>query len=273
MKTLIAFCLVAGSASLHAYDIAHFNSSGGLGTPYAYDGSPVSVPLGANSFTVAVTNSIPATNPLLGTPAWATTGTFPALIPGSPTGTTVAQSALSPAIITALGTTSGLDVFAFKGGAGAVATITLSFANLPGGFLPAGSILAYTDVDFRERATLTGDVSGWFNLGTITALDASNGVTTGTSETDVTPADLTTFGGSGFTLTLDGATLATDTPSVIIPIAANLGSLTITANNPNDNLADFFQSFGIAAVPEPATALLLPLAAGFLLIRRRFKKA
>ncbi len=173
---------------------------------------------------------------------------------------------LSPGIAGVLGTTTGLDVLAFKAGAGALVTITLDFSGLPGGFLPAGSLLAYTDVDFAETTQIVGNTA-WFNLGSILPGDVTNGVVTGTGEPDTTPADFTTFSGAGTTLTLTGAAAATDSPGVLIPVTANLTSLTITANNTNDPGAAFYQSFTIAAIPEPGTAILA-LAAPLLLLRR-----
>jgi len=275
MKKSIFSVLLATVLSSHALDIAQFHSLIGPGTPFPFNGSPAQVsfiggtllnPTGTNFFTVAVTNSASTSSPG-GTPGFAFTG----MVPGSPTGITVANAALTPAIVAALDTTDDLDIFAFKGGVGAVITITLDFTNLPGGFLPAGSILAYADVDFLETAVLTG-ASGWFNLGTISLLDVTNGVILETSQSDTTPADFTSFAGSATTLTLTGAVAATDSPGVIIPLAINLTSLTITAAGPG-NSANFFQAFGIAAIPEPTSVAMLILGGMFLLRRRTSRLA
>lgn len=266
-------CLVlAGTAPLvQAITIAQFNPADPSVTPYAANGTPVPVsfdvgtplnPTGTHHFTVSITNSLTVTNPLTGTPAWALTGA----IPGTPTGTTIQQSMLAPAVASALGTTDGLDVLAFKGGAGAVVTITLNFGNLPGGYLPAGSILAYSDVDFLETTQIIGNTT-WFDLTSIVTGDITNGVVIGGGEVDTTPADHTGVSGSGTTLTLTGASAATDSPGVLIPVSANLTSLTIIANNTANPSATFYQSFAIAAVPEPSV-LAITLAAPLLLLRR-----
>jgi hypothetical protein len=246
-KISTLFFSVALACSAHAADIAQLSSY-----VYPNNSNPVNVafptgsilnPTGTNNFSVSISN----------TGAWASTIVGPFTIPGSPTGATVTQSQLSPSLISGLGTTNGLDVLGFKAAAGVFVTITLDFSNLPGGYLPAGSLLAYADVDHSETTTITG-ASGWFNLGTITALDVTNGTPISPGESDPAPADLTSFSGIGTTLTLQGQTNATDTPGVVIPIATNTTSLTITATHPS---ATFYQSFGIASVPEPSEFALL----------------
>jgi hypothetical protein len=230
--------LFALGLPLSAAQIAQFNPGGvkPTATPYAFTVgaaplNPTNVafpvgsglnPTGTHSFSIAVTTNIFPTNST-GTPAWALTGA----IPGIPSGTTIAAANLNPAFFPLLGAAGPLDVFAFKGGVGAIVNIYLNFANLPGGFLPAGSTIAYTDVDFGETAVLVGNVA-WFNNSTIVPIDVTNGVVTGTGEADTTLSDYTTFSGSGTSLNLTGSALATDSPGIIIPTTANLTSLTIT---------------------------------------------
>lgn len=276
MPTKLSLLAVAVAASVlpaRAANIAQFNpgSPKPAATVYLANGSANVVsfvtgtplnPTGTNSFTVRITNSIAPTN-LNGTPAWAITSG----IPGIPSGTTVSQANLSPIIAGLLNTTDGLDVLAFKAGVGSLVTITLDFSNLPGGYLPAGSGIAYSDVDYLESTTLTG-TAGWYNAAGVVRMDVTNGVVTGTGEDDTTVADWTGFAGSGGTVTLTGASKATDSPGVFIPLATNLTTLTIVAQNPS-NTADFYQSFAVVAIPEPGALILAALAPLAMVWRQR----
>lgn len=272
-KKLAAFFLpLACAFSVRATDLAQFSA-------YAYpnNSNPVNVsfpngsvlnPTNTNSFSVSIINS--------GT--WSSTPipVPPFSVPGTPTGGNVPNSQLTSALISTLSLGSGgLDVLGFKAAAAAVVTITLNFTGLPSGYLPAGSMLTYIDVDFLETTTITG-ASGWFNLGTITALDATNGSPISPGELNTTAADFTTFSSAlaGTQLVLSGTTAATDSPAVVIPIAANTTSLNIVAQNSNTPTATFYQSLAITIVPEPSSiALLGTVAVPFFvqLVRRRKK--
>jgi len=256
------FSFLCVSISVRA-DQAQFSNSTFSGT----SSSPVSVALQSSSFTISISNSIS------GEAGWAPTPIPipPFSVPGDPTGGILPQSVLSTDIQTALDDTE-LNLLGFKGTSGATVTLTLNFSSLPGGYLPAGSLLVYADVDHSETATLTGP-SGWFNLSTISTLDVTSGGYTipPYNEPAPGPADMTGFSGSGAILTLLGQPAATDTPGVIIPLAINVNELTIVATVQNGT---FFQGLGIETVPEPTTLSLLGLGAVPILLAQwaRLKK-
>jgi hypothetical protein len=252
---LISFLCAA--FSVHATDQAQFQNatlSGTNSNPVAvsFPGGTILNPTSTNSFTVSISNSIS------GESGWAST-TIPGvgIVPGDPTSGVLSQAQLSTAISNTMGITS-LDLVSFKAAGGATVTITLNFSNLPGGYLPAGSILDYIDVDHSESAVITG-TSGWFNLATISTLDiTAAGGTISPGEPAPNSTDMPTFAGTSTTLTLSGNPIATDTSGVLIPLATNLTSLVIVATGSGS--ATFFQGLALS-VPEPASPFLLGLGA------------
>jgi len=196
-----------------------------------------------------------------------TTGSSWGLNPGPqpPTGVAVNPSWVDPAFS---GDLTNLTVLAFLGGIGNTVNITLNFSTLNGGVLPAGSVIAFNDVDGLEQTSLTGP-SGWYSLssGSFYQAGVNVGSPWGSGQPSPAPGDVPSTAGSTATdLILTGPPANTDGVTNFIVTRVDLTSLTITARDTDGT--SFAQALAIGLVPEPSAACLLGLA-GIIAVSRR----
>jgi hypothetical protein len=193
---------------------------------------------------------------------WGTKGSFPA----PPTGVAIGPASIDPAF---QGSLAGLNVLALYGAAGNTITLTFNFSTLAGGVLPAGSILAYNDVDGTEGAVFSTAATNWYSLsaGNFYQGGTNVGSPWGTTQPSPGPGDIPLTTGSTTTnLVLTGPGRTTDGVTNFIVTQRDLTSLTITATGSAGE--QFAQAFAIGVIPEPS-ALLLVASAGVLGIFRR----
>jgi len=195
--------------------------------------------------------------------------------PGGPTGVPISEDMVSPDF-TSVYSVENLTVLAFSGAADQTVTFNMDFTTLVGGYLPAGSVIVWADVDGIESATLTGlsttPAIPWYNLDSTDFYQA--GITMGGPYNSNQPAPTasdfpTTTGTVGSTLALNGPgpSLFTDSVANFIVTKTDLTSLQIVAKG--ETGVNFTQSLAVGIVPEPSTGLLGLLASTLLFRRRR----
>lgn len=155
--------------------------------------------------------------------------------------------------------------------------VTISFASLAGGFLPAGSTIAFLDVDNGENIlnlAAIGPTGGW--LAPLSAPqdyfdydNAPGGVAAGLGAT---------FSGAG-PYNLLGNSLNQDSAFQGFVTTQNIRSLSFTYSNTNANTGfmlagDLGIAIGMRAIPEPSSAALLALGgiAGLVAFRRKLSR-
>ncbi len=184
-----------------------------------------------------------------------------------PTGVAIDPSWVDPAFP---GNLNGLTVLGFLGGIGQTVTVSFNFTSLNGGFLPAGSLLAYNDIDGTEMATFTTSSSGWYSLspGQFYQAGVNIGSPWGTLQPPPGPRDIpSTIGSTATQLKLTGPGAVTDGVTNFFVTQTDLTSLTISATGSPG--MQFAQAVAIGVIPEPSGALLLWLAGIFSLAQRR----
>ena len=187
-------------------------------------------------------------------------------VPRPPSGVAIDPSWVDPSFP---GDLSNLNVLAFYGGTGNSISIVMDFSTLSGGVLPAGSIIAFNDIDGLEQTTLAGP-AGWFSLapGKFFQGGVNVGSPWGSGQPSPGPGDIPSAAGSTATdLTLTGPAANTDGVTNFIITQVDLSGLNITAHD-TDN-TQFAQALAIGLVPEPAPAWLLGMAGSLAVWRRR----
>ena len=269
-KTIALALLLALPAFAEDLDYAQFNT-GTFAFPHSstnnYSTNSLSQQISFDSYPGYFTVTAITT-----APTWGLGGGY---FPAAPTGVDIDPLWVSPAF-TSQHSVDGLSVLSFAGAPNATTLFALDFSTLDGGYLPAGSVIAWGDVDGGEKASLyAGGVDNWYSLAPENFHQA--GITVGqpynTGQPEPTPADMpTTQGSNATTLVLNGpGTPVTDSVTNFIFIQKAIQKLFITSTgSPNTH---FTQTFAVAtstsAVPEPTSGILVMLAGGLLLRRRR----
>ena len=239
------------AAQFANFQVGNFNPSFSLG--YFATSKTESVPLGTlGNFTTTIS----------------TTG-FSWATPGTPTGVAIPDTWVEPAYA---GQLAGLTVLAFSANANNSVAIQFNFASLTGGFLPAGSVIAYNDVDGAEQVTLTSSISSWYSTDSTAFYQIGTNVgspwTTGQPVPG--PGSIPSTAGStvnSLVLTGPGVGLLSDGVTSFIVTQVDLTSLSIAAKGSAGT--PFAQSLAIGIIPEPSPVLLLGAASAIGLLRRR----
>lgn len=194
------------------------------------------------------------------TASWALTG--PA------TGVAIPETWVEPAYS---GQLTGLTVLGFLASANSSVTIQFNFASLTGGFLPAGSVIAYNDIDGLEQVTFSTNVPSWYSTAPQSFYQVGTNVgspwTTGQPVPG--PSDIpSTAGSMASNLVLTGPGLGRQTDGVtnFIVTQVNLTSLNIAANGSLDT--PFAQAVAIGQIPEPSFAAFIGAIGLISLLRR-----
>lgn len=188
-------------------------------------------------------------------------------ISNPPTGVAIPSSWVDPLFP---GNLSGLTVLAFLGGIGDTVTISLDFSGLVNGILPAGSVIAYNDIDGGEQAIFSAGISNWYSLtgGNFYQGGTNIGSPWTTGQPSPGPGDIPSAAGStASSLVLSGTGANTDSVTNFIITLLDLTSLNITASGTPGQ--QFAQALAVGVVPEPSGAVLIGLTGAVLLLRRR----
>jgi hypothetical protein len=196
-------------------------------------------------------------------------------LPGGPTGVPISEDMVHPDF-TSTYSVENLTVLSFSGAPDQTVTFDLDFTTLVGGFLPAGSVIVWGDVDGVESATLTATSTTptipWYKLDSTDFYQA--GITLngpyGSDQPAPTAADFPTATGTvASTLELNGPgpSLFTDSVANFIVTQTDITHLQIVAEG--ETGVNFTQSLAVGIVPEPSTAGFGLLATSLFFLRRR----
>lgn len=152
--------------------------------------------------------------------------------------------------------------------------VTINFTSLAAGYLPAGSIIAFLDVDNGEnvlKLTGTGVTGAW--LAPLSPPQAYFDYDTAPG--GVTPGLEAVFSGSGPVYNLFGNGLNQDSAFQGFITTANIKSLSFVYSNTNAGTGqmlagDLGIAIGMRAIPEPSVYMLLGV--GLLLCGQRFRR-
>ncbi|TAG08347.1 MAG: PEP-CTERM sorting domain-containing protein [Verrucomicrobia bacterium] len=198
-----------------------------------------------------------------------TTGSSWANILEPPTGVAIPDGWVEPAFS---GQLAGLTVLAFRGAANSSVAMQFDFTSLAAGFLPAGSVIAYNDIDGAEQATFTSSVANWFSTTPTNFYQIGTNVGSPwlTGQPVPGPGSIPSTAGStanSLVLTGPGVGILTDGVTNFIVTQFNITSLSINASGSSNT--PFAQAVAIGAIPEPSAPLLIGAAAALGLVRRR----
>jgi len=250
LTALLGTATLSQAAQFANFQVGSFNPS--LSPGYISTSKTESVSLGTlGNFTTTIST----------TASWALTG--PA------TGVAIPETWVEPAFS---GQLSGLTVLGFLARANSSVAIQFNFSSLIGGFLPAGSVIAYNDIDGLEQVTLFSDVPSWYSTAPSAFYQVGTNVgSPWTTDQPVPgPGDIPSTIGStanALVLTGPGVGILSDGVTNFIVTQMDLTSLNIAANGSIDT--PFAQAVAIGAIPEPSSAALIGAAGLIGLFRRR----
>jgi len=187
---------------------------------------------------------------------------------GPPTWVAVPDAWVEPAYS---GRIDGLNVLGFLANPNSTVEIQFNFTSLTNGFLPAGSIIAYNDVDGGEQTTFSSNISSWYSTAPSEFYQVGTNINSPwtTSQPLPGPGSIPSTTGStanNLVLTGPGVGLNTNGVTNFIVTQVNLSSLSIVAKgSPN---MSFAQAVAIRMVPEPSSAMLIGAAGVIGLLRR-----
>ncbi len=250
LTALLGTAALSQAAQFANFQVGSFNPSASPG--YLATSKTESVALGTlGNFTTTITTTAP----------WDPSG--PA------TGVAIPETWVEPAYS---GQLSGLTVLGFLARANSSVAIQFNFASLTGGFLPAGSVIAYNDIDGLEQVTFSSSVPSWYSTAPLEFYQVGTNIGSpwGTGQPVPGPGDIpSTAGSTANNLVLTGSGLGVQTDGVtnFIVTQADLTSLSISANGSLDT--PFAQAVAVGQIPEPSAAVIIGALGLIGLLRRR----
>lgn len=225
------------------------------GTVHFDTGTPQN-PAGTSFFNMIITN----------TGGWTPTDiSHP--IPGNPIGNTIPPVFVHPSY-SALYSVANLDVLSFRATAGSTVSFTFDFSNLPGGVLPAGSVLAWVDIDENEQVIITSTTPGWTSGAQVFG-DITAGSPIEPTQPNPGPADFPAVSLLSDVVTITGKPTVTDSVGTFVPLLQPVSSITVLTQGSGGNPYSQYFTIATTFIPEPTTGALVLMGAGVIAARRR----